>query len=256
MQSLNTILKIPERNLVNKKISKAFFKRNFDLTSTEKALLDDVNTISGIEWLASVSSANSNINPYKDEQYLFEEVQIIVVHASGSEFGVNHQQIADLIQKYIPYPILLCIRLDGVFVLNACDKKINQNDSNRRIVEKKYITEPIDLKETSERQQHFISSIAFSELDKTNLKTYYDSYVHRMIALQAAELSGVYTPRTKERSQSDMEMLEKIESLGKEIQVLQNQAKKESQLNKRVLLNTEIQNKRKLIEQLKAKITA
>ena len=249
-------MQIPERSLVNKKITKAFFKRNFDLSSTEKALLDDFNAISGIDWLASVSPSNSNIIPYKDEQCHFEEVQIIVVHTSGSDFERNHPRIADLIQKYIPYPILLCIRQDGIFVLNACDKKINQNDRNRRIVEKKYITEPINLKETSERQQNFISSLAFSEMDKTNLKTYYDSYINRMIALQAAGLSGVFTPRTKERTQSDIEMLEKIESLQKEIQILQNQAKKESQLNKRILLNTEIQNKRKLIEQLKALITA
>jgi hypothetical protein len=256
MDALNTILQIPERCLVNKKITKAFFKRNFDLTSTEKTLLDDANAISGIDWLASVSPSNSNINPYKDEQYLFEEVQIIVVHTSGSDFEINHQRIADLIQKYIPYPILLCIRKDGTFVLNACDKKINQNDSNRRILEKKYITESIDKQETTECQQSFLSSLIFSELDKTNLKTYYDSYIQRMIALQAAELSGVFTPRTKARTQSDMEKLEKIEALQKEIQLLQNQAKKESQLNQRILLNTEIQNKRKLIEQLKALITA
>lgn len=256
MEALNTILQIPERCLVNKKITKAFFKRNFDLTSSEKALLDDFNAISAIDWLASVSPANSNINPYKDEQYLFEEVQVIMVHTSGDDFERVHHRIVDLIQKYIPYPILLCILNGRLFVLNACEKKINQNDSSRRTIEKKYSTEPIDQKETTERQHSFLNSLAFSELDKTNLKTFYDSYIQRMIALQAAGLSGVFTPRTKDRTQSDMEKLEKIDTLQKEIQVLQNQAKKESQLNQRIALNTQIQEKRKLIEQLKALITA
>jgi hypothetical protein len=241
---------------VNKKITKAFFKRNFDLTSAEKTLLDDFNAISAIDWLASVSPANSNINPYKDEQYLFEEVQIITVHTSEPDFEKNHPRITDLIQKYIPYPILIFIVNDHVFVLNACDKKINQNDPSRRTIEKKYSTEPIGQPETSERQQSFLNSLAFSELDKTNLKTFYDSYIQRMIALQAAELRGVFTPRTKDRTQSDMEKLEKIEALQKEIQVLQSQAKKETQLNLRIVLNTQIQEKRKLIEQLKALITA
>lgn len=256
MDALNTILQIPDRSLVNRKITKAFFKRNFDLTSTEKSLLDDFSAISGIDWLASLSPSNSNINSYKDEQYIFEEVQVIVVHTSGNDFDKNALRIADLIQKYIPYPILLCIRQDGFFVLNACDKKINQNDSDRRIVEKKYTTETIDQHSPTERQKSFLNSLAFSELDKTNLKTCYDSYIQRMIALQAAELSGVFTPRTKDRTQSDMEKLEKIETLQKEILVLQNQIKKETQLNGKVSLNTEIQNKRKLIEQLKALITA
>ena len=256
MDVLNNILQIPERSLVTKKITKAFFKRNFDLTSTEKALLDDFNAISGIDWFASINPANSNINPYKDEHYLFEEVQIIITHTPGNDFERNHQRIADLIQKYIPYPILLCILHDNVFVFNACDKKINQNDSTRRIVEKKYSTESINRQAITEQQQSFLNSLVFSELDKTNLKTYYDSYIQRMIALKAAELSGVFMSRTKERTQSDMEKLEKIDTLQKEIQILQSQAKKESQLNQRIVLNTQIQEKRKLIKQLKALITA
>src|SRR5687768_2098149 len=101
MDALNTILEIPERCLVNKKITKAFFKRNFDLTSTEKALLDDFNAIAAIDWLASVSPASSNINPYKDQHYLFEEVQVITVYTSETDFERNRQRIEDLIQKYI-----------------------------------------------------------------------------------------------------------------------------------------------------------
>jgi hypothetical protein len=256
MDALKTILQIPERCLVNKKITKAFFKRNFELTSAEKALLDDFNAISAIDWLASVSPSESNINSYKDEQYLFEEVQVIIVHTSDSDFQKNHQRIADLIQKYIPYPILLCVRQNGIFILNACDKRINQNDSSRRTIEKKYNTEPIEQQTPTETQQNFLNSLAFSKLDKTNLKTFYDSYIQRMIALQAAELSGLFIPRAKDRTKSDMEKLEKIETLQKEILVLKNQAKKESQLSQRIALNTQIQEKRKLIVQLKALITA
>jgi hypothetical protein len=255
MEALNTILQIPERCLVNRKITKAFFKRNFDLTSSEKALLDDFNSISAIDWLASVSPANSNINSYKDEQYLFEEIQIIIAHTSGGDFG-NYQRIADLIQKYIPYPILLSIQYDGIFVLNACDKKVNQNDSSRRIVEKKYSTEVINLQEITERQESFLNSLAFSELDKTNLKTYYDSYIQKIIALQAADVIGSFVQRSLSRSVEDLLYINQIEALTKEIEVLQNKTKKETQLAVRVQINTEIQQKRKVIEQLKQLLTA
>jgi Domain of unknown function (DUF4391) len=256
MDSLNIILQIPERSLVNKKITKSFFKRNFELSSSEKALLDDFNILTAIDWLASVSPDNSNINRFHDEHYFFEEVQIISVQTSELDFERNHHRIADLVQKYIPYPILLCIWHSHAFVLNTCDKKINQNDSSRRTIEKKHSTEIIGKSEYTVRQQAFLNSLGFPELDKTNLKTYYDSYTQRMIALQAAELSGVFTPRTRDRTQSDMEKLEKIETLQNEIQLLQNQAKKESQLNQRVALNKEIHEKRKQTEQLKALITA
>ncbi len=254
MDLLNTILHIPDRSLVNKKITKAFFKRNFDLTSSEKALLDDFNIVTSIDWLASVSPANSNIPPFHDEFYLFEEVQVISIQTSDLDFDRNHHRIIDLVQKYIPYPILLCVWHKDAFVLNTCDKKVNQNDSTRRTIEKNYTTEVINRIKPTERQQAFLNSLNFAGLDKTNLKTYYDSYTQRLISLQAAGVSGVFIPRTRDRTQSDMEKLEKIETLQKEVQLLQSQAKKETQLSQRIALNTEIHEKRNQIEQLKALI--
>ena len=125
MDKLNSILQIPERCLVYKKITKAFFKRNFDLTSTEKLLLEDFSVVTGIDWVASISPANANINRYQDEHYLFEEVQVISVQTAELDFDRNHPKIAGLVQKYIPYPILLYIYSNKEFVLSTCDKKIN-----------------------------------------------------------------------------------------------------------------------------------
>jgi hypothetical protein len=256
MESLNAILQIPERCLLNKKITKAFFKRNFELSGSEKALLDDYSIVITMDWLASLSPASANIDTYRDRYFLFEEIEIISVQTAESGFEINRPRIADLVQKYIPYPILLCIWSDAAFVFSGCDKKINQNDIARRTIDKKYGTEIISRIAPTRQQQDFISSLAYANLDKTNLKTCYDSYTQRIIALQAAELSGKFEPRTRVRTQSDMEMLKRIGILQGEIQALQNQARKESQLNLRVALNTEIQLKRKEIEQLKALITA
>ena len=256
MDGLNNILQIPERCLINKKITKAFFKRNFELASSEISLLDDFSSVVSIDWHASISPTNSNIAEYRDEQNVFEEVQIISVQSTDKEFQKNYGRIADFIQKYIPYQILLCIWHDKNFVLNACDKKISQNESSKRIIEKRYTTEIINHETTIEYQQAFLISLNFSVLDKTNLKTYFDSYTQRIIALQTAALNGAFFPRTQSRTQGDMSVLEKIDMLSKEIQVLENQAKKESQLNLRVQLNTQIQGKRKQIEELKVLLTA
>jgi hypothetical protein len=252
---LNTILQIPERCLVNKKITKAFFKRNFDLTSTEKFLLDDFNAVVTIEWLATIGPANANIARYQDEQIIFEEVQVISVQTAELDFDRNQMRIAELVQKYIPYPILLCIWHNNAFLLNTCDKKLNRNDITKRTIEKRYSTGIIKKENASDQKQAFLQSLAYSALDKTNLKTYYDSYTQRIIALQTSELSGLFVPRTQSRTKSDMDNLEKIEVLQKGILALQNQAIKESQLNQRVALNTQIQEKRKQIELLKALLT-
>jgi len=68
-------------------------------------------------------------------------------------------------------------------------------------------------------------------MDKQNLKTLFDSYTSRIIALQAAELTGMFIIRKNERSKQAVQHLENIARLESEIITLLNRAKKESQLN-------------------------
>ena len=215
MVQFNEILQIPQRCLVNKKITKAFFKRNFDLTSAEKNILEDFSIVKSIDWLASISPATANIPAYSDNQQLHEELVSISVYITEIDFDKNKQKVAEVIQKYIPYSILLCIYNDSIFSLNACDKRINQNDSTKRTIETRYFTDNISRVNPTDVQKSFLAGMRFASLDKTNLKTFYESYINNIIALKAAELSGIFMPRTKERSEVDLQNLQKIESLQK-----------------------------------------
>ena len=207
--------------------------------------------ITSIEWLASISPASANINLYRDEDFLYEEVQIIAVYSEATNFENSCFKIIDLIQKYIPYQILLMVHTDKDFIINTCDKKINQNDYSLRTIDKKYNSEIISIAEPTAQQQTFLNSLSFAALDKTDLKTFYDSYTQRIVALQTSLIKGSFVPRIQSRTANDMENLERIEILEKEIAALQNQAKKETQLNQRIELNTQLQRKRQQIEQLK-----
>jgi len=241
--------------LVNKKITKAFFKRNFDLTAGEKKLLDDFSQLSQVDWLASVKPMNSNISEFTYEQSVFEEIVIISALTNDNDFDKNKQRIAELIQKYIPYHILLCIYNSTTFVLNTCDKRINQNDASKRTIERFYFTENINISVPTAKQKQFLKSLAFSELDKQNLKTFFDSYTSRLIALKASDFTGSFTIRTHDRSKQDVQYLEKITLLKSEIVTLQYQAKNETQLNIQVQLNAAIHDKRKEIKVLENLIT-
>lgn len=255
MVGLNSILQLPDRCIINKKITKAFFKRNFELTPAERSLIDDSHIIGDINWMASVSPTTSNIVAYKDDQFLIEEVQIISV-LINMEFERNYQKIAELIQKYIPYPILLFMYNINSFVLNTCDKKVNQNDSSRRTIDKRYFSNALSIDGPDENQKGFLDSLKFANLDKTNLLTYYNAYTERIISLQVSNLNGIFQPRTQSRTREDVDRLEKIEMLNSEINSLHIQAKKETQLNQRVQLNIIINQKRQEINRLTALLSS
>lgn len=250
------ILQLPESCLVDKKITKVFFTRNFELTTTEKAMLDDFQVVVGSSWIASVKPNNSNIQAFIDSNSTYEEIQVIAVQTTNHNFDKYKLRLAEFVQKYIPYHILLFVYCDTKIIFNTCSKRINSNDSNKRVIEKMLSTEDISPENLSPKVSAFIDSLKFFSQEKTNLKVLYDSYFQKLVALRTAEIKGEFVPRTSERSLQDVELMGKIDQLKTEIVQLQRNAKKETQMNKRVELNTLIHSKRKQIESLKKLITA
>ena len=250
------ILQLPEACLVDKKITKIFFMRNFELTTAEKLMLDDFQVVVGFNWIASIKPDNSNIPAFTGDDFTFEEIQIIAVQTTNTNFDKYKLKLAEFVQKYIPYHILLVVYCDTKAIFNTCTKRINANDSNKRVIEKMLSTEDILRENLSPEVSAFIDSLKFFNQEKANLKVLYDSYFQKLVALQTAEIKGEFTPRTSERSMQDVALMGQIDQLKTEILQLQRNAKKETQMNKRVELNTVIHSKKKQIESLKKLITA
>lgn len=254
IEQIVSLLQLPESCLVRKKITKAFFKRNFELTGAERALLDDFTIVLGVEWIASISPANSNIPGYSAEGATFEELPLIALQSSDEAYEANRLKLADFIQKFIPYHVVVIIYCNQQVMFNTCYKRINQNDANKRTTDKKFSTQTLSLNAENENEKAFYAGLAYSNLDKTNLKTVYDSYTQQIVGLQTAGIKGGFSARSAERTKQDVEYLEQINLIEKEIVQLQIKAKKESQMNRRVELNTQIQAKKKEIDRLKTLI--
>ncbi len=248
MDELINILQLPSRCMVNKKITKAFFKRNFELTPSDKRLLDDFTLVSSMEWIASVNFATSNINRYEDEYYVFEEVQVISLKTSPKGIEKHLERLSGLIQRHIPYQVLLCIFDGSSFIINAADKRINLAVKSNLVVEKQFYTSQITLSDVTPQQQAFIESLVFEELDKLNLKVFYESYIQRIINIQTACVVGLYSLPAPSDSRNNHKLLQKIAALDEEILLLQNRIKKETQLNAQLEINVKIQQLRKEIK--------
>lgn len=244
----NAILNIPERALINKRLTKTFFLRNFELSATEKKFLN--NDIIGMTWLASIKPSNSNIPEFKDDKYQFEELQIIIV-TLNERLNELHKRAIELLQKYIPYQLFVIVEDTEDFVINVCDKRINLNDKSKRTIQAYYTTSLIAKLYKNEITSNFYESLSFSHLNKTNLKTAYTSWTQAIIQYKAACLTGHFHNRGQHRTEEDMNLLLKIERVEQEIISLTSQIKKETQLNAKVDLNIKIQQRRKEIEAIK-----
>lgn len=253
MLGYNDILQIPERCLLNKRLTKAFFLKNFDLSATEKKLLN--GTIQNMEWMACIKTSNSNITTVINPNYVYEEIQVMICSLADNQLEVNGKNCLELFQKYIPYQMLVIVEDDTHFILNATDKRVNQHDKNKRTIETYFTSTPLSKLYTNEISTSFYEALKFETTDKTNMETLYKSYIQALVQFQTATITGNFKKRTKTRTEEDLIDILAIESIEKEIKSLSSKIKKESQISERVNLNVNIQNKRKKIQNIKNKLT-
>ena len=249
----NNILHIPERSILDKRLTKAFFLKNFSLSAAEKKLLN--NDIQSMTWLASIKPATANIPVLINADYKYEEIQIMVCTVTDNKLNDIAEKCMILFQKYIPYQLLVIVEDANEFRINVCDKRINKAETNKRTIERYFNTISLSKLYKNDLNESFFNALHFNNLDKTNLELLYKSYIQAVVQFQAANITGSYQKRTNKRTDEDMQNLEAIELLERDITSLTSQIKKENQLNEKVQLNIKIQEKRKKIQSIKDTLT-
>jgi len=242
----NDIFNFPSRTLLNKRLTKVFFSKNFELSSIEKKTLQ--NEVVKMEWVSSLKPSNTNIPKFETENHVVEEVQFMT--CTVSNLDKHGKVVVDLFQKYIPYQIVLVVEDEGYWMLNLTNKRINLNDRSKRTIEKLFTTNRINKTE-SETVKEFVNTLSFDRIDRTNLNTVYQSYINSVIQLKSSEITGVFNDQNLQNNQRDIESIERKENLEMEIITLKNQLKKETQLNSQVSINMEIQKRKQEIQNIK-----
>ncbi|QXP58426.1 DUF4391 domain-containing protein [Olleya sp. HaHaR_3_96] len=249
----NNIFKIPDRGLVAQRLTKAFFLRNFSLSSAEKKLLN--NAIESMEILAQVNLEKSNIPGVLTETVSYENILIITCTITNNQITKYADNCIQFIQKYIAHQVVLVIEDGNDFVINVAEKRINQVDKNKLVVQQYFSTSPISKLYKNEQTEAFFKTLDFNTLDKTNLETTYKSYIQAVVQYQVAVSTGSFNKRSQKRTEEDMANLLVIENIETEITSLKSQLSKEKQLNTKVALNIAIHKKRQDIQRIKKQLS-
>ena len=92
-------LKLPANCWVNQKLPKTFFKRNFEITLSEKKLLEDFSIIQQMEVLALVNQETANIPSFTEATSSYEEIIILAVQTTTEQFDKQKEKIELVIGK-------------------------------------------------------------------------------------------------------------------------------------------------------------
>lgn len=251
---LHNSLKLPLNCWVNQKLPKTFFKRNFELTLSEKKLLDDFSIIQQMDVLALVNQETANIAAFTEPTSSYEEIIILAVETTSEQFDKQKHKISQFVQKYIPNPVLLIIYGGKKLIFSVAEKRVNSNDATKRVIEKEYVTQTIIIDAIDNRQEHFFENLAFDKANKLDLRQYYNHFIQSVVGLQTAQINGTFVARPIEQSKENVLILEQIQTLQEQINSLEHIARKETQVSEMVKLNTKINENRIEIKQLTEKL--
>ncbi|WP_282376804.1 DUF4391 domain-containing protein [Pseudomonas sp. PS01302] len=247
-------LSIPRSCELNKPVFKKLFLENGVLDIADKtALKDDVDKI---RWLYTLKPATINVAAYVDSERDFSEIAVLQVDLTSTK---RLKRIATFMQRSIPYPLILVFSQENYVCLSVADKRINQSDKEKWVVEDILYTDWIDLAAPTLAQAAFLEDCNINSFSFANFLSFYKSLRERVIAINCATHSGRYERDVvgnieSKPSESRLERLREFERLNLQKSEIANKLKKEKQLGRQVELNTKIKQINDVIEKIRESI--
>lgn len=242
-------LEIPNNCSLDKRVFKKLFQENAKLDVTDKkALKDDVVEI---RWLYTLKPSTINIARYADKLRDYPEVAILHIALSSP---ARAKRIAALVQRAIPYPLILLFSHEAKLAVSVCDKRINQADKSKWVIEHNWITEWIDLNSIQPHQQAFIDECSIKGMSFKDFHSFYQDFTSRVIALNCANKTGSYSRGSTAESSKCVELLAELEKLEAAKSELRNRLKNEKQMGKQVEINGKIKSITDEAESILAKL--
>lgn len=244
-QILLDAMAIPPACLLNKPVFKKLFLENSDLDATDKRALKE--DISRIRWLYTLKPSTINIAKFEDGAVEYQEVAILQIDLTNA---ARVKRIGSFVNKAIPYPLILLFSHNGQFAVGVANKRINQADKSKWVVEDEWLTDWVSETVPSKVQKKFIGDCALKNLSYLNFYAFYQDVVARVIALNAASRSGSYDCATRDKTTDRRKALTEIAELEKQMGELRSSLKQETQFNRKLELNMAIKERTNAIKRI------
>ena len=217
------MLVLPKATEFNRRIPKAKFYENINITTSLKRLF--VDQIKNIYWRNKIASTTTNLI---DGKYV-TEIEVFEINLDSSQVDIG---LLKFIDSVIPYHILYILEYIGKYQVWIGYKEATDIEKKISKVDRYYHTNWLEETEL------------IVKLEGLNLDDVYENLV-RQIAGDKLQSDGS-SESLKQSVQRDKE----IETLQKQISILQNKIRKEKQLNKQIEMNTELKKLRSVLEKL------
>jgi len=240
-------LALPPDAHVDQRVPKKLLLDQGIPTAADKRQIQD--GIEDMHWIAALKPTNIGVPDYRDAVREYLEIAVLTV---SFRQAAKPTRLIELIHRAIPYPVVLLSGQSGTVSFSLAHKRWSQGEAGKVVLDTGYpqmaqinADSPENTLRTSalsaDVMSTFLASLALSTLPAADLFTLYQAWIDRLAGLEAANITGSFTPPTStEHSTTLRDGLANHARLQYELTTLRNHAAKEKQLKRRVELNMTI----------------
>lgn len=179
------------------------------------------------------------------------------------------------------------IELGEELAISLADKRINQADKSKLVIEHIYNSDWLSSTGLTENENHFLNDFSLINVSSLNYFELYQDFISMLIGLETSKISGRYLFKnnsgnnlstvqndSEAESQEDVQQydtlhgisfsektnedktafLKELESLEAELSSIRNKIKKETQMNTKMRLNVEARKIKQAITAIKTQL--
>jgi Domain of unknown function (DUF4391) len=233
-------LVIPADARVDQRVPKKLLVEQGAPTASDKRLIHD--GIEELRWFAALKPSNIGVPAYRDAVREYVEIVVLGVTLRNQ---TRSTRLTELIQRAIPYPVLLVTSHADEIKLSLAHKRFSQGESGQTVLDGALTCSPslgtIPGNSSAETDTAFLKSLPLADQPRVHLCALYQGWMECLEASQAARISGrfVLAPTMQAAADRRAALIEH-DRIQREIANHRARAETETQINRRVELNLEI----------------
>ena len=226
------LFNVDKECLIDSIITKQMVYEAGDLNIKEKEIF--TSEVRKIVWEASLKEENTGFKAYRDENIEYDEVEIIRVVLKEKK---QYKKIANILQKLMPYPIILIFEYDKEFLINLAFKRINKNDDEKNTLDEMEFSAWFfaeNQPEVAENEKIFLKSLNIKNILVNNFYMLYKNLEKSLLIYNTSIATGINRSFTEKSAEELKKLQSDLDFLNSAIRKLEIKRDKEKQLNKRI----------------------
>ena len=226
------LFNVDKECLIDSIITKQMVYEAGDLNIKEKEIF--TSEVRKIVWEASLKEENTGFKAYRDENIEYDEVEIIRVVLKEKK---QYKKIANILQKLMPYPIVLIFEYDKEFLINLAFKRINKNDDEKNTLDEMEFSAWFfaeNQPEVAENEKIFLKSLNIKNILVNNFYMLYKNLEKSLLIYNTSIATGINRSFTEKSAEELKKLQSDLDFLNSAIRKLEIKRDKEKQLNKRI----------------------